>query len=79
MSTLSNILLNQDFGREVGQGSDRVTPWLGLLAGEALRKGAETVERGVAEGQTQKILNGMPMLYTVPYNSLGSVGVAMES
>ena len=39
----------------------------------------ETAERGVVEGQTQKILNGMPMLYTVPHNSLGSVGVAMES
>jgi len=30
----------------VGQGSDRVTAWLGSLAGEAAGKGAETTERG---------------------------------
>jgi len=31
---------------------------LGWLAGEAFGKGAETQEGGVAEGYTQKTLNG---------------------
>ncbi len=42
--------------------------WLGPLAGEAVGKGADPAERGVAEGKTQEILNAGPMMYTVAAN-----------
>lgn len=37
--------------------------WLDSLTGEAHEKGAETTERGVADGHSQENLIGGPMVY----------------
>jgi len=42
---------------------------VGKQAGEAPGKSADPTERGLAEGKAQEILDGRPMLYTVPVNS----------
>ena len=63
LTMASGHFRGQDIALEVaaGQGSDRVAIWLGSLLGEALGEGVDPAERGVARGQTQKILKREPM------------------
>jgi len=49
-----------------------VAAWLGSLAGQVSEEGTKTAGGQVAEGQTQEILNGGPMLYTVPARAIPS-------